>query len=121
MLPASIVLQDLPIRKRFLVHLELGHQPRIFSRLLNVAPAQLEVFVIQDLLLLCVALLVRFAIFQALQDRQYASNVQVASIVASAPSIPLHVLLDFIRTLAVRTVSFAHLVFSVPMPQLPGK
>jgi len=120
-LPASIVQQDPPIRKHFLVHLEVGLQPRIFSRLLSVARAPLEVFVMQDLLLLCVALQVLFVIFQALQDRQYALNVLVASVVALAPSIPLPVLPDFILTLAVQIVSFAHPGFSVQMLLLPDK
>jgi hypothetical protein len=110
---AFIAQQDLRVRKRFLVQLELGLQLLIFSLQLSAIPALLVVFVMRDLPLLCVAQQARFVTFRVQRDLLSVLNVPVASVVASVPSIRHLVLLDFILILEVQIVSFAHLDFSV--------
>jgi hypothetical protein len=60
--PASIVLQDRQIRRRFPVQLVLGPQLRIFIVQRSVTSALSASFAMLDLPLLCVAPLAHFAI-----------------------------------------------------------
>ena len=116
-----IALQGLLLRKRFLVLPELGPQPRTFLVPGSVISVPLVVFVMLVLRLLFVAPLVRFVISKEQRECLNALNVLVDSVAISEPSILFLVQLVFILTMAVQTVTYAHLVFIVGMSPLPER
>ena len=75
-------LQDLLIHNRSLVQQGLGLRQRISLLLGSVTCALLAVFVMPDLLLICVAPQAHFVIFLARPDLCNVSNALVASVVA---------------------------------------
>jgi len=118
---AFIVQQDLQVRKRSPVQLELGPQPLIFTVQRSVIDALSASFVMLDLPFLSVALQAHFEIFKVLPMSHSALNAMAASVVLSALWIQYHVQRGSILISAVHFALSVHLGFIARMSQLPER